>query len=278
MLYHIVADSSCDLNETLASRLHLTHIPFFLTVGEETFTDDGKLNIQTLISKMKASHHSAKTACPAPGTFSEVFSQEGSHFAITISGQLSGTFGSAQVGRDFALDECGDKNIHVFDSKSASAGETLIAIKLREMIEAGLPFQQIVDRTEDFIKSMKTLFVLEDLDNLVKSGRLNKLAGYVSTALHLSPIMKGVDGSIALEEKVIGNKKALRRLADKICEINETLKHDILVIAHCNCPDKAEGLRRDVAAKGASFREIHIVPTGGLSTVYANDGGIVVAF
>lgn len=278
MGYQIIGDSCCDINEVLSRKVNVTHVPLFLNIGSETIVDNGEIGTLSLLEKMRASSQGATTACPAPGAFAEAYAKEENSFAITISSRLSGSHGSAQVGREIALEQDGTKNIHVFDSKSASAGETLIAIRIQELIDKGLGFQEIVSKVEEFIKSMKTMFVLECLDNLVKTGRLNKVAGLVSSTLHLSPIMKGVDGVIEAEEKVIGNKKALRKLGDKICDINEKLRHDILVIAHCNCREKAEKLKAEVQAKCQLFKEIHIVPTGGLSTVYAHDGGVIVAF
>lgn len=278
MAYQIIADSSCDMNPDLSREIPITSIPFFLTVGEETMVDDGSLDIPELIGKMEDCAVCAKTACPAPATFVNAYEKAEDSFVIAISSQLSGTYSSAEIGREMVLEESQGKNIHVIDSRSASAGETLIAIQLKKLMDMGLSFREIQERIEEFIQNMQTLFVLENLDNLVKNGRLSKVAGFVSSKLHLCPIMKGDQGNIALEEKIIGNKKALRRLGEKICEINERLNHDTLVIAHCNCLEKAERLKAEILAKCQRFKDIHIVATGGLSTVYAYNGGVVVAF
>lgn len=199
-MYRIVADSSCDMNEELNAAIPVERVPFYLNIGDETVVDDGSVEVSDLLAKMQASPDCAKTACPAPGAFAAACGDEDC-FIITISSQLSGTFSSAEIGRDMLQDENEEQQIHVFNSKSASAGETLIAIKLRELMDKGLPFREIAERIEEFIAKMKTMFVLENLDNLVKNGRLGKLAGFVSSRLHLCPIMRGDDGEIALDER-----------------------------------------------------------------------------
>ena len=111
---------------------------------------------------------------------------------------------------------------------------------LRDRIDGGHSFEDIVAEMTAFIARMKTRFVLEDLSNLVKNGRISKVAGLLSGMLSLRPIM-GDDGhgSIAAIEKVRGTQNAMRRLVELIAEgTREAAASSLtMVLSYCNCPE-----------------------------------------
>jgi DegV family protein with EDD domain len=125
---------------------------------------------------------------------------------------------------------------------------------------------------------MQTLFVLDSLDNLIKAGRMGKLKGKIASFFNIKPVLGATEeGTITLVDKARGSKRAIRKLVDKIGEKGENLEEKVLGIAHCNALEKAEYIKEKAAEK-YNFREIIIVETAGISTVYANEGGIVLAF
>ena len=147
-----------------------------------------------------------------------------------------------------------------------------------ELIEEKLENHTIVDKVNRYIKEMKTFFVLESLDNLIKSGRLSKVKGKLASVLNIKPIM-GEDGTgnIREVEKVRGSNKAIRRLIEIIGEQGERLEEKVIGIAHCNALEKARHMKEEILRR-YRFKDIIIVNTAGISTVYANEGGIIIAF
>jgi DegV family protein with EDD domain len=120
--------------------------------------------------------------------------------------------------------------------------------------------------------------MLETLENLVKAGRISPLVAKVTSILNVRPIMAGTEeGTIKVHEKVIGSKKAFRRFAELIGEEGINLEDRILGIAHCNCLEKAVEFKNEVL-KRYNFKDIIIVKTAGISSVYANEGGLIIAF
>ena len=171
-----------------------------------------------------------------------------------------------------------NKFIHVFDSFSASVGETLISMKISELIAKGYENSSIVDKTNEYIKGMKTLFILESLENLIKTGRITSFKGKIASLLSIKPIMGATDkGEINLVENVRGSKRAFRRLLELIGEKGERFEKKILGIAHCNALERALEFKEEVQ-KRYNFKDIIVVDTAGISTVYANDGGLIIAF
>ncbi|HLR21459.1 MAG TPA: DegV family protein [Tissierellaceae bacterium] len=278
MDYKIVADSSCDLNEELEKNLNIDLIPFNISIDDEEFTDDEDLNIKNLIDSMKKSPNPVKTSCPSPGDFLKKFKKAKDIFAVTISANLSGTYNSAMLAKDMILDEYPNKFVHVFNSKSASVGETLVSLKIEELIKEKLDNLEIVKTVEKYIDEMKTFFILESLDNLIKNGRISKVKGLVASILNFRPIMgEDGEGNIQLVENHRGSKKSMNRLVEIIGETQEDFQHKVLAIAHANASSKARDLKEQIEKK-YNFKEVIIVETKGLSTAYANDGGIILAY
>lgn len=277
MKYKIVADSSCDLNQKLKEKLNIGLVPLKIDVGDKTFIDNEDLDVKELLKAMKNSKEPVRTSSPSPGDFIKEYKKGDTIFVVTLSSVLSSTYSNAVLAKNIVLEKS-NKFIHVFDSLSASIGETLVSLKISEAIEDNLKPKEIVEKVEEYIEEMKTFFILESLDNLVKNGRISKAVGHVASLLSIKPIM-GDDGkgSIKLVEKIRGSKRAFNRLVEIIGEQGDKLEEKILGIAHVNALDKAESLKKAIEEK-YNFKEIIIVETGGLSTAYADDGGIIIAF
>jgi len=279
MNYKIVGDSCCDYTAFDDGMPWLRRVPLFIDLEDKHYIDNDSLDIDELLREMAASPEAPKSACPSPGAFLDAFEGEETEvYVVTLSGKLSGSYASAVNAARMA--ETAGKQIHVFDSRSAAAGEIAICLKLRELKEQGLSFEETVVRTERYIDSMHTLFVLETLETFRKSGRLTHLQAVVTAALKLKLIMKGEpDGSIGIAGKALTIRAALVRLAEKIRDLSADgdFRGRRLVITHCNCPERAEYLKNEIM-KRCRFSACVICRSSGISTIYANDGGVIVSF
>lgn len=278
MEYKIIADSSCDLNEEIKKDVDVTLIPFNVSIDDKEYVDDENLDLGKFVEKMKASPNPIKSSCPSPGDFLEKFKEAKNNFVVTISANLSGTYNSAEIAKEMVLKEDPDKFIHIFNSKSASIGETLIALKIDEFIKERLDNLEIVEKVEGYISEMKTFFISENLDNLVKNGRISKTKGLIASVLNFKPIMGAdEDGNIKLIENHRGSKKSFNRLVELIGESSSDFQYKVLGISHANALDKALDLKKKIEDR-YNFKDIVIVETKGLSTAYVNDGGVILAY
>lgn len=281
MNIQIIGDSSTDCGDEIKRVLGLTRVPLKINIPDIAhYVDDGSINIPEMIDNMAKCKQASGSACPAPEEFAEKMRKAEACFVITLSAKLSGSYNSACIARDMVLEETPDKKIYVIDSKSASAGQTRIAMALRNWIDGGDDFDTIIKKAEKLVSEMKTLFVLEDLSNLVKNGRISKAAGLLGGVIGLRPIMgDNGNGEIECVEKVRGTQKALSRLCEIIQKGTENKKNLVMVIAHGNCMERAQELKKSIAKLcSKQFDDIIVVPTGGLSTLYAANGGIVLAY
>jgi DegV family protein with EDD domain len=276
-MYRIVADSSLDVNEQIMKEIPIEHVPFKILLDEENIIDDDTLHMETFLQKMKKAAKLG-SACPSPEDFMKFFRKEGDIFAITITGKLSGTYNSAVLAKDLYFDQFGqNKKIHVFDSKLASVGETLVALKIKEMMDKSFSFEEVVEQVEEYISKLKLYFISEKLDNLIKNGRISRLKGTIATALNVKPIMGVDDGEIDLVEKVRGTDKAFARMVEIVNSFGDNLNNRIMAISHADNVERAELLRKEFEKLG-KFKEVIVVPMKGLSTMYADNKGIIISF
>ena len=277
MTYKIIGDSCLDLTDELKKDARFQMVPLTLQVDDAQVIDDETFDQKSFLELVKNGKECPKTACPSPEKFKEAFECGAENiFVITLSSHLSGTYNAAVVGKELYEEEHGkDKNIAVVDSLSASSGELNIAMKIRDLCEQELPFDEVVKQAESYRDSMETFFVLESLDFLRKNGRLTGLQAFFATTLNIKPIMAGDKGVIVKLEQARGMNKALSRMADIAVSRGGDTKNKRLIIAHCNNRDRAEQVK-DLLCIRASFGEIVITDTAGVATVYAGDGGIIV--
>ena len=149
-------------------------------------------------------------------------------------------------------------------------------MKIRECEERGMDFEEVKECVESYIKGQNTYFVLENLDTLRKNGRLTGIKSLVASALNIKPVMGSTPaGTICQLGQARGIKRALDKMTDHIVQNAESPEEKVLGIAHCNCPERAEKVREILLGK-LKVKSSFIVNTAGISTMYANDGGIIV--
>lgn len=278
----ILADSCCDLSPELLKKTQAKIAPLTITIDDTHYVDDGTVDIPPYLAAMKASKNPVRSACPSPDLYAEdIRATEGDCFIVTLSAKLSGSHNAASLGAQLAQEDMPEKKVHVFDSESASAGETYIALMIHDLIAAGKSFEQIVELVEEKIRSMHTLFVLDSLDNLVKNGRISRTVALLANVLSIRLLMSD-DGHGAIKNisKARGIKGALTQMVETCRKHTEGLAaaSQRLVISYCNCPERARQVRDMIREKCPAIGEIILTPTSALSSMYANDGGIVIAY
>lgn len=284
MTYKIIGDSCLDLTEELKKDPGFQMIPLTLQVGNVQVIDDETFDQSAFIEMVKACPECPKTACPSPESFKKAYEEADvdAVFVITLSNHLSGSYNSAVLAKELYEEEkkeAGEtvtKKIAVIDSLSASSGELDQALYIRDLCEQGLDFETVAEMAEAYSHRMKTYFVLETLDTLRKNGRLSGLQAFFATALNIKPVMGAEEGVIIKLDQARGINKALQRMCDiAVKEMGDTSGKRV-VICHVNHQERALYVKAELE-KRASFKEIVITEAAGVATVYANDGGIILA-
>lgn len=276
MSYKIVVDSCCELPQEYLNDPRFERVPLGLEVGDYHLLDDENFDQADFLKRVAECPTCPKSSCPSPERFMEAYNVDAEHiYVVTITAKLSGSYNSAELAKQLYKETYGEKMIHVVDSMSASAAETQIALKLMELEESGLPFEKVVEEIEKYRDELETYFVLDNLETLRKNGRLTGVKAIVATTLNIKPVMKAEEGEIAQKGQSIGIKKALAKMVDLlVSEVKDSEKKRV-VISHCNAIAKVEAVKKLLDEK-IKYKDLLVLDMAGLSSLYANDGGIIV--
>lgn len=278
MSYKIIIDSCGELLDEWKKDEHFESVALTLNVGGENIIDDETFDQADFLKKVAASPECPKSACPSPERYMKAFDCDADHiYAVTLSAELSGSYNSAVLGRNLLEEEKPGRKIHIFNSKSASIGQTLIGMKIQECEEAGYSFEKVIETVDEYIAGQHTFFVLDNLETLRKNGRLSKVKALVASALKIKPVMGSTDeGNICQLDQARGINKALVKMAGQIAEKTQNSEKKVLAISHCNCHERAILLKNALQEK-MPLKNIVVLDTAGVSSMYANDGGVIVA-
>ena len=277
MSYKVIVDSCGELTEEMKASGNFETASLTMEVGGVRIIDDASFDQADFLKRVAECPESPKSSCPSPEDYMEKYRCEAERvYAVTLTAELSGSYNSAVLAKNLYIEEYGEKNIHIFNSRSASIGETLIAMKVQECEEAGMSFEQVVDTVERYIDGQHTYFVLENLDTLRKNGRLTGIKSLVAGALNIKPVMAATpEGTICQIGQARGIKKALSKMVDQIAGETQGAEEKILAISNCNCRERAQEVQRMLLSK-MKVKASFIVDMAGISSMYGNDGGIIV--
>jgi len=276
--YKVVIDSCGELLDEWKQDPRFESVALTLSVDGVNIIDDETFDQADFLKRVAECPECPKSACPSPERYMRAFDCEAEHvYAVTLSAELSGSYNSAVLGKNLLQEDHPDRQIHIFNSKSASVGQTLIAMKIQECEEAGLPFEQVIETVDAYIEQQHTFFVLDNLETLRKNGRLSKVKALVASALKIKPVMGSTEeGAICQLDQARGINKALVKMAQAIVEKTADSEQKVLAISHCNCHERAI-LLKNALEERMPMKKIVILDTAGVSSMYANDGGVIVA-
>lgn len=279
MKWGIVVDSGCDLSikDIVNDEMDTTIVPLSFTVGDESIIDDEETDPKTLLAAMKANKDGAKSACPAPAAWQEAYEKSENVICITLTSGLSGTYNSAVLGKGLAEEENPNINVHVVDSHAVGGVEALLVFKTVELIKQGLSFEEVVEKIDEYNRTLKLIFNLGSYENLIKTGRMNAFVGGIAERLNIKVYAtNSPEGTIVMGKKAKGSKAIYRHMIDRIA-VEKDINGLPVVISHCQNEEGAQ-LFASMLKEKFSPSEIIIKPCRCLTSFYTLEGGIIVGY
>ena len=271
----IITDGSCDLSHEVLNKFNIYVVPLGVSFGEEHYTAGVDIDNKEFYAKMKESKELPKTFCPSPENFCKEYQcEEDKIIVIALSSKLSGTYNSASLARDLYLSEHKEKDIRVIDSMTGSIGAGLLLIKAAKMISEGKDIDEIVEAIENLKEKISFYGTLETLENAIKGGRINPLAGKIIGALNFKAIVQIKDGVVKPIDKARGESNSIKKVANYITSSIEDTKDKILCLMHANCPEKAHKLL-SIIEKTHKFDEVYISEVGPVMGTYTSEGAVL---
>lgn len=276
MKYKIVVDSSSNLKSDYIKddEIGFEVVPLTVKIGEREFVDSDDANVEEMLEALKANKAGGTSSCPAPGTYAEAYKEADNIIVITISAKMSGSFNSAFVG---SL-EYKDKSIHIVDSKGTAGMMQLIVDKTYELIKSGMDFKNVETEIDKYADSLNLLFVLDKFDNLVRAGRMSKIAAFVATSLSIKPLCIANKGEIKILKKTRTMKMALKNVVNEMKELihDDDVNRVCIITSVQNDPTALK--LKNIIAENMNFKEIRIVDAKILDAYYELPGGLIVSF
>ncbi len=276
MKYKIIVDSSSNLKSDYIKDkdVGFAVVPLTVRIEEKDFVDNDEADVDEMLDALSKSKKGGSSSCPAPGAYSEAYKDAENIIVVTISSKLSGSFNSAFSG---SL-EFSDKSIHVVDSKGTGGLMQLIVDKAYELIKSGMDFKNVEIEIDKYTESINLLFILDKFDNLVRAGRVSKIAAFVATSLSIKPICIAVKGEIKILKKTRTMKMALKNVVAEMVElIHDDAKNRVCIITTVQKDPTALKLK-SIIEDNMHFKEIKIVDSRILGSYYQLPGGLIISF
>ncbi|HEY7635794.1 MAG TPA: DegV family protein [Gemmatimonadales bacterium] len=246
----IVSDSSADLADALLDRHRIALVPLQVVFGDRTFRDRVELRPEDFYRRLRAASDLPTTSQPTPAEFVQIFrdarAEADEVVGVLLGARLSGTFASAQV----ALRAAGLTGVHLVDSRSASLGVGMLALRGAELAESGWGAAEIVTELERVRARCGMLLTVDRFDNLVRGGRISRGKAWIGGMLDVKPILSLDEaGSVVVIDRVRGREQSLPR-ALALLERRLSPRPQVVRfgVAHVEAPEMAERVRRALVA------------------------------
>jgi DAK2 domain fusion protein YloV len=209
----VVTDSSADLADQELDRHRIAFVPLQVVFGNETFRDRIELRPEEFYRRLGAARELPTTSQPTPAEFVRVLrdarAEADEVVAVLLSTGLSGTFGAAQA----AVRSAGISGVHLVDSRSASLGVGLLALRGAELAEAGWSGGDVARELERVRGQSGMLLTVDHYDNLLRSGRVSRGKAWLAGMLDVKPILSlDGDGKVVPVDRVRGRDQVIRRV------------------------------------------------------------------
>lgn len=243
MAIKIITDSACDLPKEIVTEYNIKVLPLFVYLDDKEYLDGETIQYRELYNNMREGKV-YKTAQVSIGKFKEAFLEAAENndtcIYIGFSSVLSGTIQSATIARQEVLDIYPDFDLHIFDTKCASLGVGLIAYKAAKSVKEGKTKEEIINNIEFNLNHMNHIFTVDNLEYLLRGGRVSKSAALIGGILNIKPILGIEEGKLVPREKARGRKKSLKKIVEIVGERGVKLENQLIGISHGDCIEEAE--------------------------------------
>jgi len=265
----IMADSTCDLSKEMLELYDISLAPLTINMNGKTYKDRVDIEPDDFYGMMETLSEHPTTGMPSPAEYIEIIKEAMSVgykevLCICMSSGTSGSYQSAVLAKNYFYEEnpTSSVKIHIVDSKSMSHGSGWLIIKSALLRERGASFEDIIDFNEKYKMNVKHFLSVDDLNHLIKSGRLTNASAFIGKILMLKPVMTMKAGKGAIVAKVRGRKKVLKHYVDEFISRNDEDMTEFVIIGYTSNITVAENLKIKIQQETDFSGEIYIMQMG----------------
>lgn len=274
----LITDGSCDLSQEIIDSSKVEIVDVMVSFGDKSYSTRTDITIPEFYEMMKDYNELPKTSCPSPNQFLDAFDcEEDNIIVLCLTSKLSGIYNSAVLAKNMYEEENGNKKrIEIIDSTTGSIGQALLVSKISNMMDEDKSMDEIVNAIEKLKHEVVFYGALHTLENAIKGGRINALAGKIIGALNLKAIVHISDGLVKPIDKARGEKNSINKVIDYIKNNVHKTSGTKLAIGHANCPEKAMKIK-EILESYHDFKEVYVMEVGPSMGVYTSEGAVLVA-
>lgn len=274
----VITDSSAYLDSKVIENEHLFVLDIPVSIDGVEYIEGKNLSASEFYQKMAASSELPKTSQPSIASLVNTLSLvEGQGYTYVIGLFLSSGISGFYQNIQYLKDEFPSLEIAFPDSKITSALLGMMVEHILNWAEQGLAFEQILSNLDVQIKGIGAFIMVDDLNHLVKGGRLSNGAAILGNLLSIKPILYfNEEGVIEVYEKIRTEKKATKRLIEIVKEQTAQGNYQVMII-HGNALEKAEHLHQLLLEDGVSG-EVPIATFGSVIGTHLGAGSIALAY
>jgi len=269
MKVKLMVDSTCDLSQDIIERYDIGIAPLIITIEGREYRDRIDIDNDLFYQKLPTFRDFPTTSQPTPESYLACFrAAEEQGFdqvlCICMSSGTSGSYQGAVLARELYLATYPDTRIRiaVIDSVGMSHGTGWLIMKCAMLRESGYSFDQLIEYCEENKYRIKHFLSVEDLANLIRSGRISNVSGWVGKLLHVRPIMtmKNTRGTVVAKKR--GQKEVLRHYVQEFQRRVDHEQTNFIIIGYTSDISRAQDLQRLLLAETGFSGEIYIMQMG----------------
>lgn len=281
----IMADSTCDLSAEVVERYNIGIAPLKINIGSDSYLDKIELTADEFFEKLPHLKQLPTTSMPSPEAYIAIIDEaiaEGykEFLCICMSSGTSGSYQSAVLAKELFYEQHPDSDIKIYivDSLSMSHGSGWLILKTAQLLEEGYTFEELIAFNESHKKRVKHFLCVDDLKNLIKSGRLSNAGAFVGGLLRVKPIMSMKQGKGAIVAKVRGTNRALKYYVDEFIKRNQEELTNFIIIGYSSTIEIANQLKELIETKANFNGHIYIMQMGAVVGTHVGLGGVSMFF
>ncbi|MBP2619853.1 DegV family protein [Streptococcus panodentis] len=274
----VITDSSAYLPAHLLEKDNLFVLDIPVVIEGETYLEGQNLTASEFYEKMAAAKELPKTSQPSIAELEDILTildgKDYTHvLGLFLSSGISGFYQNIQ----YLKDDFSDLTIAFPDSKITSAPLGIMVESALTWAEEGRSFEEIADGVNRQIEGTGAFILVDDLNHLVKGGRLSNGAAILGNLLSIKPVLYFNDqGVIEVFEKIRTEKKAVKRMIEVVEEATAGGNYQIIVI-HAHAAEKAEELRQILLDSGIAG-DIPIATFGSVIGTHLGQGSVALVY
>jgi DegV family protein with EDD domain len=268
----IVVDSTADFPQAPQRFPNWRVVPLYVRFGTESFRDYVELSPADFYERLRTTEELPTTSQPTPADFLAAYEDLSVYdrvYSLHISGDLSGTYGSATT----AAEEIGGGKVRTVDTGTTSAGIAMLGLAIQRRLERGTDDEEIAQLLARYEHDAQLIFTVDTLEFLRRGGRIGRASAWAGNLLHVKPMLT-IRREVIPLKRVRGNQKAMRVFTEEFTANSENRSSVRVGIAHAAAPDRARQLEKMVRGERPQAQIELVTDLGAVLGTHAGPGTV----